>query len=97
MTDSIVCNFRRWLYREHKTKRPSVDLLITFLTNETELKERLNQSPQTTRQINPNLLTLVKFIRRIFKILVLFVEKIGINLSNARRLSTTRRNKERTR
>ena len=31
------------MYREHKTKRPSVDLLITFLTNETELEERLNQ------------------------------------------------------
>ena len=41
LTDSIVRNFRGWLYREHKAKRPSVDLLITFLTNETELEERL--------------------------------------------------------
>ena len=44
LTDSIVRNFKRWLYREHKTKCPNVDLLITFLTNETELEECLNQS-----------------------------------------------------
>ena len=43
LTDSIIRNFRRWLYREHKAKRPSVDLLIIFLTNETEIEERLDK------------------------------------------------------
>ena len=97
LNDSIVRNFRRWLYREHKTKRPNVDLLITFLTNETELEERLNQSHSNNTSSKSKFVKLVKFIRRIFIILVLSMKKIAINLSNSRRLSTTPRNKERTR
>ena len=47
LSNHIVRNFRRWVNKEHKDKAVTVDLLITFLQDETELEERLQTNPHT--------------------------------------------------
>ena len=68
LTTSIVRDFRRWLYRDHKAKQPSVDLLITFLTKETELQERLNQICSNNTPSKPKFVNVGKVIRPIHKL-----------------------------
>ena len=43
LSNHIVRNFRRWVNKEHKDKAVTVDLLIAFLQDETELEERLQK------------------------------------------------------
>ena len=50
LSNHIVRNFRRWVNKEHKDKAVTVDLLIAFLQDETELEERLQTKPQTIFQ-----------------------------------------------
>ena len=40
-SNKLVRSFRRWVNKEHKDKPITVDLLIVFLQDETELEERL--------------------------------------------------------
>ena len=41
LSNNLVRSFRRWVNKEHKDKPVTVDLLIVFLQDETELEERL--------------------------------------------------------
>ena len=47
LSNNLVRSFRRWVNKEHKDKSITVDLLIVFLQDETELEERLQTKPQT--------------------------------------------------
>ena len=40
LSNHIVRNFRRWVNKEHKDKAVTVDLLIAFLQDKTELVRR---------------------------------------------------------
>ena len=43
LSNNLVRSFRRWVNKEHKDKPVTVDLLIVFLQDETELEERLQK------------------------------------------------------
>ena len=46
LSNNLVRSFRRWVNKEHKDKPVTVDLLIVFLQDETELEERLQIKTQ---------------------------------------------------
>ena len=61
LSNNLVRSFRRWDNKEHKDKPITVDLLIVFLQDETELEERLQTKPQTIFE-KPRSVTLINYV-----------------------------------
>ena len=54
LSNNLVTSFRRWVNKEHKDKPVTVDLLIVFLQDETELEERLQIKTPITYEKTKN-------------------------------------------
>ena len=54
LSNNLVRSFRRWVNKEHKDKPITVDLLIVFLQDETELEERLQTIFEKPRSATVN-------------------------------------------
>ena len=61
LSNNLLRSFRRWVNKEHKDKPITVDLLIVFLQDETELEERLQTNHKLSSK-NLEALLLINYV-----------------------------------